>query len=91
MVIPLLANQHRRQILILQRCSFRQLTLEEKLEMKCLGLDSPQLLTTSGLSSRLFIEYFSKNNWNLGAPCLAADLLCQRKLRCNEEERKSMK
>ena len=40
----------------LQNRPFSQLTLEEKLEVKRLGPERPQLLTTSGLSSRRFTK-----------------------------------
>ena len=40
----------------LQSRPFSQLTLEEKLEVKRLGPDRPQVLTKSGLSSRRFTK-----------------------------------
>jgi len=47
----------------LQSPSFSQLTVEEKLEVKLLGPDRPQLLTKSGWSSRWFTEtWYSKHS-----------------------------
>ena len=51
----------------LQNRPFSQLTLEEKLEVKRLGPERPQLLTTSGLSSRRFTKtWYSKHSWITG-------------------------
>ena len=51
----------------LQSRPFSQLTLEEKLEVKRLGPDRPQLLTKSGLSSRRFTKtLYSKHSWLTG-------------------------
>ena len=51
----------------LQSRPFSQLTLEEKLEVKRLGPDKPQLLTTSGLSSHRFTKtWYSKHSWRTG-------------------------
>ena len=51
----------------LQSCPFSLLTLEEKLEMKRLGPDRPQLLTKSRLSSRRFTKtWYSKHSWLTG-------------------------
>ena len=43
-------------VISLQSRPFSHLTLEEKLEVKRLGPDRPQLLTKSGLSSRRFTK-----------------------------------
>ena len=51
----------------LQNRPVSQLTLKEKLEVKRLGPDRPQLLTTSGLSSRRFTKtWYSKHSWITG-------------------------
>ena len=51
----------------LQSRPFSQLTLEEKLEVKRLGPDRPQLLTKSGLSSHRFTTtWYSKHSWLTG-------------------------
>ena len=51
----------------LQSRPFSQLTLEEKLEVKRLGPDKPQLLTKSGLSSHRFTKtWYSKHSWLTG-------------------------
>ena len=51
----------------LQSRPFSQLTLKEKLEVKRLGPDRPQVLTKSGLSSRRFTKtWYSKRSWLTG-------------------------
>ena len=51
----------------LQSRPFSQLTLEEKLEVKRLGPDKPQVLTKSGLSSNRFTKtWYSKHSWLTG-------------------------
>ena len=51
----------------LQSHLFSQLCLEEKLEVKRLGPDRPQLLTKSGLFSRRFTKtWYSKHSWLAG-------------------------
>ena len=51
----------------LQSRPFSKLTLEEKLEVKRLGPDRPQLLTKSGLSSlRITKTWYSKQRWLTG-------------------------
>ena len=46
---------------------FTQVTLEEKLEVKRLGPDRPQLLTKLGLSSCPFTKtWYSKHSWLTG-------------------------
>ena len=51
----------------LQIRPFNQLTLEEKLEVKRLGPDRPEVLTKSGLSSRRFTKtWYSKHSWLTG-------------------------
>ena len=52
---------------ILQSCPFSQLALDEKLEVKHLGLDRPQLLTGSRFSLRRFTKtWYSKHSWLTG-------------------------
>ena len=47
---------------------FSQSTLEEKLEVKRLGPDRPQLMTRRGLSSLHFTTtWYSKNSWLTGS------------------------
>ena len=51
----------------LQIRPFNLLTLEEKLEVKRLGPDRPEVLTRSGLSSRRFTKtWYSKHSWLTG-------------------------
>ena len=48
-------------------CPFYQLSLEEKLEVKCLGPERPDLSTKSGSSSRRFTKtWYSRYNWLAG-------------------------
>ena len=51
----------------LQSHLFSQLSLEEKLKVKRLGPDGPQLLTKSGLFSHRFTKaWYSKHSWLTG-------------------------
>ena len=59
----------------LQSRPFGQLALEEKLEVKRLGLDRPQLLTTSGLSSRLFTKPCTQSTVGLLAAVILEEFI----------------